>query len=156
LDPKRDRRIRNGGLCSLLGFADSIPVTPEQISLTPQPILPAFQEVGKAGAMPVVLTMKNISKTHMIGVKASNPISAVIVSQLEIGHVDRSDTLVPPSAFSSTTCIKPNGLPVLLAPGGTCLSHISSLRWPDLHVPIRMRNPVIPGRPQSSSPLTRA
>jgi hypothetical protein len=103
-----------------LGFADSIPVIPEQISVTPQPILPAFQEVGEAGAMPFVLTVKNISKTQTIGVKASNPISAVIVSQVEIGHVDRSDTLVPPSTFSSTTCIKPNGLPVLLAPGRTC------------------------------------
>jgi hypothetical protein len=103
-----------------LVFADSIPVTPEQISVTPQPTLPTFQEVGKAGAMPFVLTVKNISKTQTIGVKASNPISAVIVSNVEIGHVDRSDTLVPPSAFSSTTCIKPNGLPVLLAPGRTC------------------------------------
>ena len=103
-----------------LGFADSIAVTPEQISVTPQPILPAFQEVGEAGAMPFVLTVKNISKTQTIGVKASNPISAVIVSQVEIGHVDRSDTLVPPSGFSSNTCIKPNGLPVLLAPRGTC------------------------------------
>jgi len=109
-----------GVFAPFLGFADSIPVTPEQISVTPQPILPAFQEVGTAGAMPFVLTVKNISKTHTIGVKASNPISAVIVSQVEIGHVDRSDTLVPPSAFSSTSCIKPNGLPVLLAPGGTC------------------------------------
>ena len=51
-------------LAPFLGFADSIPVTSEQISVTLQPILPAFQEVGKAGAMPFVLTVKNISKTH--------------------------------------------------------------------------------------------
>ena len=54
-----------------LVFADSIPVTPEQISVTPQPILPTFQEVGKAGEMPFVLTVKNISKTQTIRVKAS-------------------------------------------------------------------------------------
>jgi hypothetical protein len=105
-------------LAPLLGFADTIP---NQISVTPQATLPVFQEVGKTGSMNFVLTVKNISSTNQtIGFKTSNPISAVIVSRVEIGHVDPSDTLIQPTGYSATTCIKPNGLSVLLRPDDTC------------------------------------
>jgi hypothetical protein len=104
-------------LSPFCAFADSIPA---QISVNGQAKLPVFDEVGKAGAMPYVLTVKNSSTSQTIGFKTPDAISTSIVSKVEIGHVDPSDTVVPPTGYASTTCIKANGHSVLLNPGKEC------------------------------------
>ena len=104
---------------SVPALADTIPSSDKVISVTPQRDLPMFQEIGKAGAKKFILTVTNVSKNQIIGFK-HNPIAAAIISQVQIGHVDASDTLVAPMAYSATTCIKPNGNPVLLNPRDTC------------------------------------
>jgi hypothetical protein len=107
-------------LTPFCAFADSTPAVPAQISVNGQANVPIFDEVGNAGAIPYVVTVQNISATQTIGFKTPVAISTLIVSKVEIGHVDPSDTVVPPGGYASTTCIKANGNSVLLNPGNQC------------------------------------
>src|ERR1700676_1513701 len=75
-------------LTPFCAFADSTPAVPAQISVNGQANVPIFDEVGNAGAIPYVVTVQNISATQTIGFKTPVAISTLIVSKVEIGHVD--------------------------------------------------------------------